>query len=184
MQAPETLVDLDFGLSQLGGNKSLLLTLLQKFAREYEQTPAKLEACFTQQDWQQARRYIHTLKGVSGNMGCTSLHNCCLELENALENNSVSAPYNNFLAVLQQTFTVINKLSADIPAAAPPPEKVAFDPDARIALMEALKRGQFVSQQQLTDWLAASINDSDKRQAVKDAVNEFDYQTAIALLQE
>ena len=44
MENSTTVLDLDFGMSQLSGNKKLLFTLLEKFSEEYRSTEAKLQS--------------------------------------------------------------------------------------------------------------------------------------------
>ena len=43
MDSAEKIINLEFGLSQLSGNKTLFLRLLQKFADEYQHASDKLQ---------------------------------------------------------------------------------------------------------------------------------------------
>jgi len=75
MDQSTTVVDIDFGMSQLSGNKKLLFTLLGKFTDEYRSLDADLQAHVAKGDFNKAYSIVHTLKGVTGNLGLFALHN-------------------------------------------------------------------------------------------------------------
>lgn len=67
-------IDLEFGLKVVGGNEKLYNKLLIKFNQMYQNFYAGFSsACIN--DLELARREIHTLKGVAGNIGAMELYN-------------------------------------------------------------------------------------------------------------
>lgn len=73
-------LDLEAGLTRSSGNTELYLKLLRRFAQNYK-NKAKNEAELTNTNMDESRRWVHTLKGVSGNIGAVALHNACIDHE-------------------------------------------------------------------------------------------------------
>ena len=59
MDQSTTVLDIDFGMSQLSGNKKLLFTLLGKFTEEYRTLDASLQACIAKGDFNEAYSLVH-----------------------------------------------------------------------------------------------------------------------------
>ena len=77
-------IDSAAGLRYLGGNRRLYRELLQKFLANHRGDIGLLADCWQQGNSDQARRLCHTLKGISGSIGATSLHQCLRTLERQL----------------------------------------------------------------------------------------------------
>lgn len=179
MTQATTLIDLEFGISQLSGNKALLLTLLNKFSDEYRQTDDKMQQYFSDNDFSAARTYIHTLKGVAGNLGLTALFEASKAVDGALKQaDVVPENYSAFTVILADTLDAIAHID-DNPA---PPQHDAGDDAAKAALINALKANEFIPQSQLDDWLNAIYQDTASREALRRDIDELDYQSALAKL--
>ncbi len=74
-------IDQDDGLGHLGNNSSLYRDLLLKFVKTHGNFIAELVNKFNSGDREEARRMLHTLKGMSGNLGMIKLHQKCLDAE-------------------------------------------------------------------------------------------------------
>ena len=194
MESSDTLIDLKFGLSQLSGNSSLLLRLLQKFSDEYVGAEDKLTLLFTQQNWDAARTYFHTIKGVAGNLGINQLHQASRQAENELKSLSeppASFPF--FCETLNATLSYIQTLQAN-PAlleeggsgTQETEQSLSVEPASTIAapddFIRALEQNEFIAQEQLDAWLAVSTPDSGKQQQIRDAIDDLDYENALTLL--
>ncbi|WOE68615.1 PAS domain S-box protein [Aeromonas allosaccharophila] len=77
-------IDLAAGLASLQGNQPKYLALLRHFTLEHSQDMAQLTRLLQAQDQQAARRLVHTLRGVAGTLGLTTLADLALQLEHAL----------------------------------------------------------------------------------------------------
>ncbi|MCU7555110.1 Hpt domain-containing protein [Alteromonas sp. ASW11-19] len=173
-----TLIDLEFGISQLSGNRALLLTLLNKFSDEYRQTDDKLQQLCASDDFDAARAHIHTLKGVAGNLGLRALHVACKEQEDALKaENTLPENYDTFIAVLNDTLGAISLLDDNPDATAPSGD--ADTAVAKAALLSALKANEFVPEAQLQEWLTSIFSDEAERNIISEFIDELDYQSAI-----
>ncbi len=83
---PDTLpgIDLKWGLERVGGNSRLYLNLLKEFVANHYEDRERLERDLTQRDIEDARRTLHTLQGVSGNIGARRLQEESEALHNRL----------------------------------------------------------------------------------------------------
>lgn len=186
MDQSTTVLDIDFGMSQLSGNKKLLFTLLGKFTEEYRTLDASLQACIAKGDFNEAYSLVHTLKGVTGNLGLFALHNASKPVESAFRTEKrVADKYPVFLGLLNETIAAVDALiqesetetSSSIPATGAAAEQ------ARKQLMAALKASEFIAQDKLDYWLDAIALPQEKRSAIVDAVDELDYEEAISELE-
>ena len=186
MEQSTTVLDIDFGMSQLSGNKKLLFTLLGKFTDEYRSLDADLQAHVAKGDFNEAYSLVHTLKGVTGNLGLFALHNASKPVESGFRNDKrVADEYPAFKAVLDETIAAVDTLikEPESNASAPAPANGAAAEQARKQLMAALKASEFIAQDKLDEWLDALALPQEKRAAIVDAVDELDYEEAISELE-
>lgn len=188
MENSTTVLDLDFGMSQLSGNKKLLFTLLEKFSEEYRSTEAKLQSMVEQNEFNEAYSLVHTLKGVTGNLGLFALHNASKPVESCFRNEQrLSDDYESFLSTLNETLAAVDALtggaSSDSEQASEPQNDGAAAQQAKKQLLAALKASEFISQEKLDGWIDSIGLANPKRSAIIDAVDELDYEAAIAELE-
>lgn len=190
MDKSTTLVDIEFGLSQLSGNKKLLFTLLGKFTDEYRTLDKDLQGLVENQQYDDAYSLIHTLKGVTGNLGLFALHNASKPVESAIRNDKeLPNDYSSFVVLLNETVSNIDTLTAESTSdnsanakASNAPVNSAAAERARKQLTSALKASEFISQSTLEEWLSAMGIENEKREAIIDAVDELDYEEALSEL--
>lgn len=190
MDKSTTLVDIEFGLSQLSGNKKLLFTLLGKFTDEYRTLDTDLQGLLESQQYDDAYSLIHTLKGVTGNLGLFALHNASKPVESAIRNDKeLPNDYSSFVVLLNETVSNIDTLTAESTSdnsanakASNAPVNSAAAERARKQLTSALKASEFISQSTLEEWLSAMGIENEKREAIIDAVDELDYEEALSEL--
>ena len=88
----QTVLDRNDGVNRLMGNHSLYLRLLRGFRQEYANAPTLLGTLLRQgQKEEEARRLVHTIKGVAANLGARALPDAALALEAALNGGGVSS---------------------------------------------------------------------------------------------
>ncbi len=181
MQSATQLIDLTFGINQLSGNKSLLFTLLQRFSDEYAQSDAKLQSHFAEGEWEKARVFIHTLKGVAGNLGLVALHEQSKLAELALKNDEDVPPsYADFIVTLDATLAEITQLAN---SGEDNTNTATADSGTQAsALVSALENNEFIPQQQLDEWLDALPLNADSKSEISEAIDELDYDKALSLL--
>ena len=109
---PDTLtgIDIQDGLTRVGGNRKLYLSILGKFRHSQADVPQQITQALAGQDRATAERLAHTLKGVAGNLGARHLHEVARKLEQAIstgqddikpELDAVSSELDPLLAALE-----------------------------------------------------------------------------------
>ena len=100
------------GLRLLGGNRSLYLSLLRQFAANYADLPQQLRTALASGNCRQARHLVHTIRGVSGNIGADRLCQAASLLEESLrgeELEQIRSLEPIFVLELQQLVTALER---------------------------------------------------------------------------
>ncbi|MCB4437402.1 Hpt domain-containing protein [Alteromonas sp. McT4-15] len=188
MEQSTTVIDIDFGMSQLSGNEKLLFTLLGKFTDEYQSTDTELQALVEKGEFDEAYSLVHTLKGVTGNLGLFALHNASKPVESSIRNDKrIPDDFDQFANCLHETITAVKVLTAapseQASTGSNTENESAAAQQAKKQLLAALKASEFISQDRLDTWLDTIGFDNAKRTAIVDAVDELDYEQAIEKLE-
>jgi len=80
-------VDWEGGTKRVNGSEQLYLKLLVKFLND--KNYASFKDDFGNGDWEEAKRSIHALKGLSANMGMKRLHSECIRIETDMKNGDI-----------------------------------------------------------------------------------------------
>ena len=83
---PETLpgINLQEGLQRIGGNQELFRQVVIEFFTDHTGDPQLITDALDRKEKEAARRLVHTIKGVSGNVSATALHEVSIQLEKAI----------------------------------------------------------------------------------------------------
>ncbi|MBF0340597.1 MAG: response regulator [Magnetococcales bacterium] len=83
---PESLpgFDLQAGLERVAGNQVLYVKLLHDFASRHRHSGEQVRAAVIGGNWLEARRLLHTLGGMAGNLAAMELHGTIQELREAI----------------------------------------------------------------------------------------------------
>ncbi|MBT3634538.1 MAG: response regulator [Candidatus Marinimicrobia bacterium] len=105
-EAPEdidfsVLKDIDFnaGLSRMGGSAIAYKRILNRFQEKNKDFVSEITELLEDEDWESAERHAHSLKGVSGNLGITTLFHAVSKLEFLLK----TIPPSNWHGALEET---------------------------------------------------------------------------------
>ncbi len=179
------IIDLQFGLNQLSGNRDLLIKLLGKFTAEYTDLSVRLKTMDDSGDTMGYRQLVHTVKGVSGNLGLNGLHKAAKQLETSvLEERDISTDVMAFNQILSSTFEHIEALSSqDDEQQVPPQEnKVDKSVDSVNELTETLKRNEFLPPGKITELLAGCPFEDYQKQQLSETIGDLDYPEAHRLI--
>ncbi len=83
-------IDLQWGLERIGGNRRLFRKLLGEFVTHHGEAPQVIVQRLQASDEEGARRELHTLKGVAGNIGARVLQQQAEQLEYALNSGQLN----------------------------------------------------------------------------------------------
>ncbi|MBF0628737.1 MAG: response regulator [Magnetococcales bacterium] len=115
--------DLARALARLGGNQKLYVTLLEKFLQKEKDAAQRIGTALEQDQFGEAKRFTHTLKGLAGNLGCDVLREISAHVEQALEGEErtdLNALLCQLQQVLAQTVVTIEAALAALPASLRP----------------------------------------------------------------
>lgn len=75
------MIDKKRALDHLNGSKKMYTRLLRGFINEYEDMTDQVMDLLAREEWETARRQIHAMKGLAGNIGSKSLKEASQKLE-------------------------------------------------------------------------------------------------------
>lgn len=84
--------DLEAGLKRLQGNRRLYRKLLLDFGANYTETAGKIRQALDANDFDQAHRLVHNIKGLAGNLAATDLQAAAVEMEKHVKGKPEQAP--------------------------------------------------------------------------------------------
>ena len=173
-----SIFDSKFATNQFSGNQSLLVKILGKFINQYQDFDALITEYLQQQNFEAAKQQVHTIKGVSGNLGMKALHNACNQLEMKLNNQVTDYTLKEFLQVFKQTLTLVQNYSTENAV-----EEMSTVGPEKTQLIAALKRNEFISESKMYNYTKTLDLSSDKLNQLKQAIQDLDYPIAIELLE-
>ena len=103
-------ISLENGLSRVGGNQTLYVSLLEKFLRDFEDNVSQIQDALTHNDLKLAQRLAHTVKGVAGNIGAQDVQQSAGVVEHAVKENDFSEMETLLGALSSDLATVITGL--------------------------------------------------------------------------
>nr|WP_320191358.1 ATP-binding protein [uncultured Desulfobacter sp.] len=77
-------IDIDKGLRNVNDNRQFYRNLLFKFNRDYTDAPQKIQELIDREDFPEARRLAHSVKGLAGSLGASPLQKAAQVLERGL----------------------------------------------------------------------------------------------------
>ena len=83
-------LDMNDGLSRVGGNRKLYVKILRQFAEQQGPAADQIADTLATGDHSLAERLAHTLKGVAGNIGAAAVQSAAAALERAIRDRSTA----------------------------------------------------------------------------------------------
>lgn len=105
-------IDIQLGLTRVGGKKSFYVNMLKKFAAEFKDAVRQIKDELAAGDLNTAQRTAHTVKGVAGTIGATALQTIGGELEHAIKDGAHDRFTDLVDAFDQELQSVLNVLSS------------------------------------------------------------------------
>ncbi|MEX8519734.1 MAG: response regulator [Leptothrix sp. (in: b-proteobacteria)] len=129
------------GVRRIGGKAEAYRKQLRRFREHYADAAGELQRLAAQAQPLQAEAYCHALKGVTGNIGATALHEQLSDIDAQLRQGQPpdAATLAQTRRLLQAVLDDIDRLDAG-PAPPPPPAAAALDPGQLRERLERLAR--------------------------------------------
>ena len=102
-------VDVEKGLAVCQQNTSLYKRLLKRFAKTKGEFSQSFAEALAARDMDTARRHVHTLKGVAGNIGATGIFHQAAKLEESVLAEALEADLHKQLSALDVALSVTVK---------------------------------------------------------------------------
>ena len=195
LQALRHIPELDVaqGLLRTNDNPAFYASLLRKLVASQADAVVRVRQALQTQDPGSAERYAHTLKGVAGNLGASTLQKSADVLESALRqcapDAALAAAIDHTEATLVRLIAALRATPGLLEAASPAPTQALSDAEKTAALQITRQIEQLLRQddaQAAELWeanaqaLRALYPDADKIGA---AIQAFDFEDALALLE-
>lgn len=183
-------LDVELGLKRVIGKKPLYFNMLRKYITNQANTSNELRAALTENDYETAERVAHSAKGVSGNIGATTLQTMATEIETMIHEkvaNEIILAHIAPFEIAQNT--LINALKNALPV----------EESKSVTILDEAKAAEVLTQLQKL----LSEDDSDASDVlennldllrfvlggelfakVDNAIKQFDFEKALALLNE
>ncbi|MFO7818993.1 MAG: response regulator, partial [Halanaerobacter sp.] len=99
-----TAFDLESALKRVNHNQELYRSILTDFYTKYQNVESRVRKLVKNDNLAELEELIHTLKGLTGNIGATSLHQAAVELDKALKEDS------NFEKLLEEFYQELRRV--------------------------------------------------------------------------
>lgn len=190
MSGAAVAIDFAAGLERVMDDRALFLRVLGRFAGDYRDLAARLHAALDAGDAVLAHRIAHTLKGAAGMIEANRLRELALKVELAMKAGDaaplalIAALDEELARVLAEVDTLLAAPETQTLTPAPASLPIARDDLARLRDMLDLGDGRAPDlATQLRPRLLASMG-SEKVAAFDAALRRFDFENALALLEQ
>jgi signal transduction histidine kinase/DNA-binding response OmpR family regulator len=190
------MLDTENGLRRAGGNKKLYRQMLSMFTSEYANYSQTFAEYLATDQWEEAQRLAHTLKGLTGTLGANDVQVVADQLELACKNQQTDATEVALAALTPLLTPLLNALQlyfAEEQAAAEATagtETVATQPgrlpDCLPQLQQMLSEGdgEAIELWEEHHKEFASALPAQAMQRISTALQNFEFDTAMGLLAE
>lgn len=118
--APQQKMWIDFasGIERLGGKQEKYKYILARFMENHKNDHNKLKQFLATGNFAEAKRLLHTLKGISANIGANKLNEAALRLEKAVDyrdEEEIAKEKNQFEIALEESCNSVAQFLAGLP---------------------------------------------------------------------
>ena len=104
------LLDVANGLTRAGGNHKIYLKLLSRFASAYADYAHNFKEYLATENWKEAERSAHMLRGISGSLVSGDLQIQAGKLEEACKNRQIDTATADLAALIATLTPLLNAL--------------------------------------------------------------------------
>jgi PAS domain S-box-containing protein len=117
-------INSSLGLQHTAGDKTVYRKILHKFAENHADSMHEISLALANKDLPSARHSVHTLKGLAGSLGATSLQGHLQRLEESLAEHGTNVQNTPTMSKLislttQELDRIVNSIQSTIPPSAP-----------------------------------------------------------------
>ncbi len=180
-------INISEALLRMGGNKKLLLNLLKKFHFNYSDFCDQVNRAMDKKDFELARRLVHTLKGVSGNLGAEELHNSVKKLENDIKETK-GENFNYLIKIVsEKLITLLDSIRANLCGKTIDCNKKSLTSEEIGQKLDELKtklEDYDTDAMEIAEELEKVENIETEIQKLKKLISDYDFDEALAALEK
>lgn len=185
MSNTQNLVDIEFALSQLSGNSTLLSKMLIKFSDEFSSVPDKVKLALGQNDLKEAKLQVHTTKGLSGNLGLMALYECSKTLDQQIREGVVDeSEMEAFASIMEDTCEFLSTVNLEVNTAQSFSQTQPSVNNQKSIFLDRLHHNEFIDDDTLYTYVNALSLSEEQKKTLKDLVEELEYTKAIDLINQ
>jgi polar amino acid transport system substrate-binding protein len=175
------------GIKQVGGNEALFQKLVIDFWHNYQDLPQKLQRYLQQGAIDKADRLLHTIKGVSANIGATELNKIVSQINDEIHQQQEikTSSIDQLNAVCTELFDSLHQLAGHHNPTSPPSHEPPqrLDPDK---ILQLLRHNDAHARKLLEDNLSAlqTLIGNERAQQVLRLVGDYEFEQARRLLEK
>ena len=176
----------EFAQQQLSGNREILYRLLTQFIDEYQNAESDIKEMIETHNFTSAHMLIHTLKGVSGNLGLEQLHDFCKHTESLARDKRLQlCDVNELTSLIAETTKHVNQFMNE-PVSDKPLVNTTQKPtvDSKTKLLEFLSKNQFIPFDKLEHLLATLTAEETDIQQLRESIQILDYEKALGIIEK
>lgn len=179
------ILNYDFALNQLGGNEALLSKMLGKFVTEFARIPSEVSDSLEKKDINGAKIKVHTVKGISGNLGLQALFDCATRFETELrEGQWNQSTLLEFTQITNESCIEIKQIAQKEPQLLDNEGADLAPKTSRTELIKRLKRNEFIDDDTLFEMVSSlGLSESNSR-ALISLIEDLQYPEAIAIIEK
>ena len=185
-------IDIKSGLMRMGGNQKTYFDLLGQFCRNNADVAAKIKCALANGDMALAKQSVHLIKGLSGNISATRLHNSARTLETAIRSgNEQDIAMADFTSALHEVIESFKQLETITSFTDEPSKSVGYaDPVELFRLLTGLSERLEEHDPDIDRWMNGLKKQLHATQAAKafkeleDYTEKYSYEDALASIQK
>ncbi len=188
-------IDRDGALKALDNNIRLFVKMLYDFRKNYVSLPAVLRELSDGENWKEIEVRAHTIKGIAGYIGSSSLMNAARQLEDSLKNNQTEQAKKYLCAFIE----ILENILLSLASLPPVPEimpKQSMDGDVKTIdtalaasslhkLIGQLKRGEAIAEETFAEIRGLFVGGDfyEQLQKIGGLIDDIEYKEAADLVQ-
>lgn len=150
-------LNIEDALKRINHNKKLYVNILNKFVENNKDIVQKIKISYQKKDYETTKRIIHTLKGVSGNIGADEIHNLTKVVEQDIVNHKDASLKEGLIILDKKIQQLIKSISTSF----------GIKEEKKLVEMDLVKINEFIPQ--LKEFL---VKKSPKaKEVIKDLAN-------------
>ena len=180
-------IDTAPALKRILGNTELYKKMLRQFCQQQKNTPELINIALNANNWTEARRQAHTLKGVAASIGADHLAEQATNLENGLIQQLPRADLNTLLTTLEVELrelliALLNKLPPTTVAAKTGTINSGNAVASKLARLLNENNSEAITWFENNSAALQTILTAERFDALKAAINDYEFEQALRLL--